>query len=148
MAGEPRKVRRRSKSEIYLHFVWATWQRTPWFEGDIERRIHRSLQAEACSLRCDVLALNGMPDHVHALLKAPPTVAAATIAKQMKGNSSLFANAELLDHSFKWQENYGVFSVSASHRARVLDYIHNQKQHHAEQTLWLKAEETDEEEDW
>ena len=74
-------------------------------------------------------------------------MAAATIAKHMKGNSSRFANAELFDNSFKWQENYGVFSVSPSHRSRVLSYIQNQKQHHTEQTLWQKAEETDEQDD-
>ena len=39
------------------------------------------------------------------------------------------------DAWFGWQDNYAAISVSPGHRKRVIAYIHNQKQHHADGTL-------------
>jgi len=43
---------------------------------------------------------------------------------------------------FEWQGNYGAFSVSPRDKNRVILYILNQKQHHADGTLWSGSEET------
>ena len=42
--------------------------------------------------------------------------------------------------SFKWQGSYSDHSVSASHMTRVRLYIENQKQHHADISLWPACE--------
>ena len=38
------------------------------------------------------------------------------------------------DTWFDWQNGYAAISVSPSHRKRIITYIHNQKQHHADGT--------------
>jgi hypothetical protein len=38
-------------------------------------------------------------------------------------------------HDFHWQSGYGVFSVSESKRAQVIDYIQNQQEHHKKLTF-------------
>jgi putative transposase len=68
--------------------------------------------------------------------------------KRIKGGSSYFITEQLRPGEwFKWQENYAVYAVSWSHRNKVISYIENQKQHHANGTLWEEAEQTDEEYD-
>ena len=46
---------------------------------------------------------------------------------------------------FRWQEGYGVFSVSRSHVKRVKAYVEGQKQRHEAGNVWPEWEETDEE---
>jgi REP element-mobilizing transposase RayT len=137
---------RRSKVEIYLHLVWATWEREAWLAGDVERAVYRCVQGEARDLGCDVLALGGMPDHVHLLVKTPSTVSAAVLTKQIKGVSSRLVKDQLTPgEGFGWQEGYGVFSVSPAHVTRVKAYVRDQEHHHATNQLWQEWEETDEE---
>lgn len=136
---------RRSKVEIYLHLVWATRGREPWLTGTTLRAAHRCIQSEAQELGCDVLALGGMPDHVHLLAKVPSSVSAAALAKQVKGVSSRLVSERVAPGSgFGWQEGYGVFSVSRSHVKRVKAYVLNQEAHHATGHTWPEWEETDE----
>ena len=37
---------------------------------------------------------------------------------------------------FEWQTGYGAFSVGSSEIDRVVGYISNQEQHHADGTIW------------
>jgi putative transposase len=122
---------RHSKSEMYLHMVWATKHREPFLTPEVERSVHRCIQKEAARLNCVVLALNGMPDHVHLLVRIPTRLSAASLANQVKGVSSHFASDQLHLPGFRWQEGYNAISLSRSHIARACEYIKNQKRHHA-----------------
>ena len=136
---------RRNKLDICLHCVWATWDRLPLVTEEIEREVHRCLEQACQDEKCEVLAVGGMPDHVHLLLAIHNTVTVADLMNHVKGGSSRFVS-EKLRHGqwFMWQANYGCFSISRSHRRRLIDYIQNQKQHHAEGNLWPAAEEANE----
>ena len=138
---------RRSKIEVYLHFVWAVKGREPLLTPQVEAAVHRCIQSEAQSMKCVVLALDGMPDHVHLLIKPPATLLPLSeFMKRIKGVSSAFANdLPPRDMRFRWQEGYAVYAVCPSHKPTVIDYIRNQKQHHANGTLTGEWEETDEE---
>lgn len=132
----------RSKIEVVLHYVWTTQRREPFLTPNIERALHRCIAGEAKRLRCVSLAINGMPDHVHLVVKMHSTVSIARLAQAVKGVSSLFANEKLgFEGAFDWQENYAAFSVGSELDA-VLAYVRNQKQHHASQELWPEWEET------
>lgn len=74
--------RRRSKVEAYYHLVWATRGREMRITPEWERAAYRCIVGEARRLKCLVLAINGLPDHVHLVVR--PSV----LAKQAKGVSS------------------------------------------------------------
>jgi putative transposase len=58
----------------------------------------------------------------------------------VKGASSRFVNTELRPGEFfKWQGSYAAFGVSPRDKKMVINYILNQKQHHAEGTIWPNA---------
>jgi len=137
---------RRSRTEIYLHVVWATRNREPVLTGETARIARESVTREALSLDCTVLALDGVEDHLHLLARVPGRVSAAELAKQTKGASSRTVSEWLPDgDGFRWQEGYGAFSVSRSHLKRVIEYIAHQAERHAKGDLWPEWEETDEE---
>jgi putative transposase len=135
----------RSISEIYLHLVWATWRREPLVTADIEREVYRCIEQQARDLRCSVLAIGGMPDHIHLAVRIPTYVDAARIAMQTKGVSSTFIRDQLRrDQLFRWQEGFAVFSFGRNQQGRIIKYITNQKQRHAAGKLWPEWEETTE----
>ena len=137
---------RRSKAEIYLHLVWATHNRQPWLTPELAPPIYERVTATARRLRCTVLGLGGMPDHVHLLVRLPPITSISLLAQQVKGSSSRLAReVSQCEEIFRWQEGYGVFSVSRSHVSRVVSYVENQAKHHANKRLWSDWEEVDEE---
>ncbi len=131
----------RHKLRVYLHIVWATWNRLPLITPDIERRVYRVIENEAMKLGCTVIALNGMPDHVHLLVKFPATLSIAVLMRQVKGVSSYFINHVLRPGgNFKWQRHYGVFAVSPWNLAKIIHYVKNQKEHHLGNSLELAGE--------
>jgi REP element-mobilizing transposase RayT len=138
--------RRRSKVEVYLHLVWATEGRVDRVTPDWEGPVYRCIRAEAARLRCSVLALNGMPDHVHLAVRTAGIVSPADLAKQVKGVSSALLNDLRPEFSelFRWQPGYACFSLGRNQIAAVVAYVDHQKQHHGAGTLWPAWEETDE----
>jgi REP element-mobilizing transposase RayT len=83
-----------------------------------------------------VLAINGMPDHVHILFGMRPTQSLSELMQDVKGDSSKWINQNrLVKGKFSWQEGYGAFSYSKSHVDRVVKYILNQEKHHRKKTF-------------
>ena len=137
---------RRNKLALFLHLVWATWDRLPLITPDIERRLYRNIESEAQKQGCTVLALNGTEDHVHLLVIFPTTITIADVLKHVKGVSSRFVNETLRPPAqFKWQGSYGAFTVSRWDVARIKEYIKRQKEHHRGGELVPELEETFEE---
>jgi REP element-mobilizing transposase RayT len=137
---------RRNKLALFLHLVWATWDRLPLITPDIERRLYRNIESEAQKQGCTVLALNGTEDHVHLLVIFPTTITIADVLKHVKGVSSRFVNETLRPSAqFKWQGSYGAFTVSRWDVARIKEYIKRQKEHHRGGELVPELEETFEE---
>ncbi len=139
---------KRSKTQVYVHFVWATHDRLPLVTTDLERRLYRYITEVCERYSCTVFSVGGMPDHVHLLVLMSPKTSVSALMKNVKGSSSRFVSAELtLGEWFDWQDHYGAFSVAPRERERIIAYIENQKRHHAEGTLFPNAEETEEESD-
>jgi putative transposase len=83
-----------------------------------------------------VLAINGMPDHIHVFFGMRPTQSLSDLMQDIKGDSSLWINKkEFVRGRFSWQEGYGVFSYSKSNVNDVIDYIKNQEIHHRKRTF-------------
>ena len=123
-----------SRMEYYLHLVWSTYQREPLLVGDTEALIYTCLRVELRQLKCNVLALGGIADHVHLAVEPPGMLGPSYIAKQIKGASSRFANDKGI--VFKWQAGCGGFSLSRPHLKAVIPYVQNQQKRHADGDIW------------
>jgi putative transposase len=122
--------------ELYVHLVWATWDRLPLITPDLEPRLHAALYQQSRALSCDPLAIGGIADHVHLLLRLPSTASVAAVVKALKGSSShLVTHSILRDTAFKWQGAYGAFSVGTGDVETVQRYVARQREHHATRSL-------------
>jgi putative transposase len=78
-----------------------------------------------------VLAINGMPDHLHVFFWMRPTQSLSDLMKDVKGDPSKWINKKgVVTGRFSWQEGFGGFSYSKSQVDNVIDYIKNQEIHH------------------
>ncbi len=135
----------KNRLRVPVHFVWATWDRLPLITEDIERRLYRYIGSVCGDHHCKVLAVGGMPDHIHLLVLLPGTVTLAQVMKDVKGGSSHFVSHVLKPGEwFAWQGSYSASAVGSRDQNAVIRYIANQKQHHIEGSLWPDAEETSE----
>jgi REP element-mobilizing transposase RayT len=130
-------MRRQAGVAVYVHAAWSTWDRLPLLTDEIQRRVHRAIAAKCAELGAEVVALGGVEDHVHLLIKQPPALALSYIIGQVKGASSHLANHDLPPNGpfFKWQGAFGADSISPSALGAVSAYIANQEKHHREQSI-------------
>jgi len=80
------------------------------------------------------LAVGGMPDHLHVLLSLPPNVTVSKAIQLLKAGSSKWMH-ELQGTRFEWQVGYGAFTIGISQIQETVDYILNQKKHHAKRSF-------------
>jgi putative transposase len=118
-------------ARLYVHLVWATWDRLPLLDPALRDRVYRCIIAEAGALRCPVGAIGGIEDHVHVLVRCAPSVAVSDLVKQVKGTSSRLVQREVRSGEyFRWQGSYGAFSIAQSDVPRVRGYVRRQEEHH------------------
>ncbi len=123
-------------TQLYLHMIWATWDRLPLVTAEIEDRIYAAIAAKCRELKCEPLAINGVEDHVHLLVRFHTTVSVAQLAKGVKGSSSHLVTHEINPGEFfKWQGAYRAFTIRKSDVPKVIAFIQKQKQHHSEMNL-------------
>jgi REP element-mobilizing transposase RayT len=80
-----------------------------------------------------LLAVGGMPNHIHLLMGLPWNVTYPDAIGKIKANSSRFMRRTNRD--FSWQQGYGAFAVSMSQVDVVVQYIRNQAEHHKKRSF-------------
>jgi putative transposase len=121
-------------TQNFYHAVFSTRQRINLITPDIEKALYPFVGGILRDLRCKLLAINGMPDHIHLLIRYRPDLSHSEMIKQIKGRSSKWINESFTGRGrFAWQEGYGGFTVSKSVVPAVKKYIAGQKKHHQRQ---------------
>jgi putative transposase len=126
----------RNFTQLYLHCVWGTWDRLPLVTKDIQEIIYAAIAKQCSDLKCTVIAIGGVADHIHLLTNFPPSLTVSELIGKVKGSSSHLITHEIKTNSlFKWQGGYGAFTVSSQNLQQVGNYIKNQATHHNQKTL-------------
>lgn len=115
---------------VFVHYVWATWDRLPLLTKDIRGDVYRLILAKCEEFGAHPLGLGGVEDHMHLLVRLPATVPLAKLIGEIKGSSAHAIAARPGVDLFKWQGGYGAFSVGEHRLPNVQDYIRNQEAHH------------------
>ncbi len=121
-----------SLSNVLVHIVFSTKERHPFLSGrSLRTAMHKHLAAVSTELRCPVIKVGGVEDHVHLLARQARTVTLAGWVRELKRASSLWVKERPEGPNvFHWQAGYGAFSVSQSQSAAVERYIARQEAHH------------------
>jgi REP element-mobilizing transposase RayT len=123
-------------TQIYIQFVFAVQNRISLIQPAWKEDLYKYITGIVQSRSHKLIAINGMPDHLHVFVGYKPQQLIPELLQDIKGSSSLWINERhLVKGKFKWQEGYGAFSYSSSQIDRVVKYIMNQEQHHHKRTF-------------
>ena len=121
-------------SQVHLQFVFATRYRKQSIQKAWKDELYKYITAIIQNNGHKLLAINGMPDHVHILVGFRTNQSIADLMREVKANSSKWINEKHYPRSkFEWQSGYGVFSYCHDTLPRIAGYIHYQEQHHLRQ---------------
>lgn len=121
-------------SQIYIQVLFAVKGRQNLIHASFEEKLYRFISGIITNKKQQSLAVNGMPDPIHFLVGLRPSMCIGDLVRDVKNSSTNFINDQCYTRkAFRWQEGYGAFSYSQSNYGNVIDYIKNQKQHHAKQ---------------
>ena len=122
--------------QLYYHFVWATKGRNELITPEIEGSLYDYISTLCRGMHVRILAMNGMPDHLHIACCVPPTLALSAFVKSIKAKSSYYVNRlDGFRHYMAWQPGYGVLTFSKQELETVVGYIRGQKEHHGANRL-------------
>lgn len=123
-------------TQIHIQSVFAVQNRNCVIGKAWKEELYKYITGIIQNHNHKVLAINGMPDHVHILFGFRPTQSLSDLMQDIKGDSSKWINTKgFLRSKFSWQEGYGAFSYSKSHVNNVIRYIQNQEEHHRKKTF-------------
>jgi putative transposase len=123
-------------TQLYIQFVFAVKYRKAVIDVSWEQRLYQYITGIVQNHKHKLIAINGMPDHMHVFVGLDPMQSISHLMKTVKGESSEWINKEkFTPQTFRWQEGYDSFTYSKSHIDAVYKYIQNQKQHHQKQTF-------------
>jgi REP element-mobilizing transposase RayT len=123
-------------TQIHIQTVFTVQNRHCVISPSWEIELYRYLTGIIQNYGHKVLAINGMPDHIHIFLGMRPNQSLSDLMQQVKGDSSKWINQKgFITGRFSWQEGYGGFSYGRSQIINVIDYIKDQKNHHRKKTF-------------
>ena len=123
-------------SQIYIQVVFAVKGRESLIQTTWEEELYKYITGIIRNKGQKLLAINGMPDHIHILVGLKPSCCLSDLVREIKKSSNDFIKEKgFIKYKFNWQEGYGAFSYSHSALDNVIAYIENQKQHHRTKTF-------------
>lgn len=123
-------------TQMYAHLVFSPLGRQNLILPAFEDRLYRYITGIVQTKGQKMIAINGMPDHVHLFFGFKPGIAISDLVRDVKVSSSKFINEErFLPGRFSWQEGFGCFTYGHSQVDRVAQYVMNQKEHHRKRSF-------------
>ena len=116
---------------LTFHLVWCPKYRRPVLTPPVDGRLQALLAAIADEHGMTIRAAEVMPDHVHLVVEADPTLCVAEIVNRFKGRTSRLLREEFPALRSRlptlWSRSYFAASVGAVSEATIRRYIAAQK---------------------
>ncbi|GAA4839539.1 IS200/IS605 family transposase [Algivirga pacifica] len=120
----------------YIHLVYSTKKREAFIHKPFDQKLYIYIYKICEDLGVSVHAVGGHVDHIHILCELPKNMTLIELLQKLKGKSSKwFKTLSVNLQDFYWQNGYASFSINPQQKDIVIQYIHNQEQHHQNQTF-------------
>ena len=120
--------------KMLAHIVFSTKNRADLITPEIENGLFGYIHGIVENNNAKLIIANGTPNHVDLLVSLPKKSDIPELIGDIKRDSSVWMKDQDVQFAdFYWQKGYGAFSVGQSQVETVVNYIKNQKEHHANQ---------------
>ncbi|MES2649829.1 MAG: IS200/IS605 family transposase [Bacteroidota bacterium] len=122
-------------SQLYIQVVFAVKFRNNSIDFAWEEYLYKYITGIVQNKGQKMLAINGMPDHIHFLIGMRPACCLSDLVREVKKSSNEFIQEKKFSNNFNWQEGYGAFSYSNRDLNHIIGYINNQKHNHKKKSF-------------
>jgi len=123
-------------TQIIYQIVFSTKNRESILSKDNRSKLFEYIVGIFRNNKCHLYRINTVEDHVHIVSHLHPTVALASLVKDIKIASSAFIKEKaLFKHFVGWQEGYGAFTYSFRDKGKLIEYVKNQEEYHKKTTF-------------
>jgi len=79
-------------SQIYIQIVFAVRNRTALIQSNCEEKIYKYITGIITNKNQKLIALNGMPDHIHIFIGMKPDCCLSDLVREIKKSSTNYIN--------------------------------------------------------
>ncbi len=115
-----------------FHIVFRTKESVPALSPEHAKELFLYIWGFCKEKNCTLIRINGMPEHLHLLLRLHPDVALSAFVRDLKIATNLWLKREREKFPLfsGWARSYAAFSYSSREQATVAAYIEKQQEHH------------------
>lgn len=118
-------------TQILYQIVFSTKNREQTLLKTNREELYKYIWGILKTKNCHLYRMGGTQDHIHIITHLHPTVALASLVKDVKvASSEYILSHNLFDRFNGWQEGYGAFTYSINEKDRLIEYVKNQEEHH------------------
>ncbi|SHL72085.1 IS200/IS605 family transposase [Flavobacterium chilense] len=123
-------------SQLYIQIIFAVKGRQNLISKNNKDEIYKYITGIITNQKQKLIAINGMPDHIHILVGIKPDISLSDLVRDIKSSTSKFINEQKwINGKFEWQTGFGAFSYGHSQLTNIIKYIENQEEHHKTKTF-------------
>lgn len=79
-------------SQIYIQIVFAVRNRTALIQSNCEEKIYKYITGIITNKNQKLIAINGMPDHIHIFIDMKPDCCLSDLVREIKKSSTNYIN--------------------------------------------------------
>src|ERR1041384_2274217 len=119
-----------SYTNLTFHIVYGTRERRPLIDEEFRPRLYEYLGGTIRGLKGISLEIGSVEDHLHILVKLPPTVAVSALSQKTNANTSKCSKS-VRSGCVSGRGGCGASPVPEAHVERVRRSLQKQREHHA-----------------
>jgi putative transposase len=123
-------------TQILYQIVFSTKNRELSLTNPNREELFKYISGILKNKNCHLYRIGGIEDHIHIVTHLHPSIALASLVKDIKlACSDHIKMHQLFQHFNGWQDGYGAFTYSIDAKDRLIDYVKNQEEHHRTKTF-------------
>jgi REP element-mobilizing transposase RayT len=111
-------------TQLYAQLIFSPEGRQNLIQERIKNDVYKYVSGIIKNKNQKLMAINGMPDHVHILIGFSPDIALSVLVRDIKSSTTNYINEQkFIAGKFSWQSGFGAFTYSKSQVMKVVSYI-------------------------
>ena len=123
-------------TQILYQIVFSTKYREKTLIKESRVELFKDIWGILKNKNCHLYQIGGVEDHLHIITSIHPSIALATLVKDIKlGSTSFIKEKKILERFNGWQDGYAAFTYSIDAKSNLIEYVKNQEAHHYKKTF-------------
>jgi REP element-mobilizing transposase RayT len=123
-------------TQILYQIVFGTKHREKTLTREGRQDLFKDIWGILKNKNCHLYQIGGIEDHLRIITSIHPSIALASLVKDIKiGSTSFIKEKRIFQHFNGWQDGYAAFTYSIDAKNNLIEYVKNQEAHHYKKTF-------------